>query len=510
MVEILRLEASTNTQVKSDFISCISHELRSPLHGIMTTIELMQKYIKDSPLLSMMDMIESCSSTLLDTFDNLLEFVKINGRVRDAELPGRDSSDSHSSNTDAENVVVDLVCLVEEILEIVLLGHSAGLQMEAGLRKDNQEASANGVQQHLPIPLLVTAYVERSCDFVLILDPGAWKRIILNIVSNALKYTEVGSKDAVLKVLAGADGGPRHISFSAVDTGVGMSQEFLKYHIFTPRKQENALSPGTGLGLSMVKSIVESFRAKLLVENHQQEGTRIIVNIPLHDKIETSATSQEKGTSDSQDELRGLSLSLMSIESDASSACKRFPRIVRSPKVLQRCIRNICENDLGMTVFEAPLDINLDTDVVFLDIHSVTDELDLDALFPRRLTETPPAPAIILGSGAKGLSHSLSNRRFVCINSPITGKKLLATLHTTTSTKSTSSVLSDIELSHSIDETTTSTSQKNDVARSPRIALSASPENKPPLSAPSLPDKLPERPKQTQVVSQAQSTTLQT
>jgi hypothetical protein len=163
-----------------------------------------------------------------------------------------------------------------------------------------------------------------------------------------------------------------------------------------------------------------------------------------------------------------------------------------------------------MTVFEAPLDIDLDTDVVFLDIRSVTDELDLDALFPRRLTETPPAPAIILGSGAKGLSHSLSNRRFVCINSPITGKNLLATLHTTTSTKSTSSVLSDNELSHSIDETTTSTSQKNGVARCPRIALSASPENKPPLSAPSLPDKLPERPKQTQVVSQAQSTTLQT
>jgi hypothetical protein len=48
------------------------------------------------------------------------------------------------------------------------------------------------------------------------------------------------------------------------------------------------------------------------------------VNIPLHDKIETSATSQEKGTSDSQDELRGLSLSLMSIESDASYAHPRF------------------------------------------------------------------------------------------------------------------------------------------------------------------------------------------
>jgi signal transduction histidine kinase len=220
LVEILRLEASTNTQIKSDFISSISHELRSPLHGIMTTIEHMQDYIKDSHVLSITDMVESCSSTLLDTFDHLLRFAKINSRVRDAKPIGRGNPGSHSSNAGAKNVVVDLTSLIKEVLEIVTLGHFAGLQMEASLRMEDKEASANEVQHYSPNPLLVTTYVEKSRNWTMSLDTGAWKRILLNVLSNALKHTESGSIDVVLRIPADTDGGPRNISFSVNDTGV--------------------------------------------------------------------------------------------------------------------------------------------------------------------------------------------------------------------------------------------------------------------------------------------------
>lgn len=82
MAEVFRLEAATNTQAKSDFVSSISHELRSPLHGILATTELIQNSdsAQDPELLAMVDMIESCGNTLLDTFNHLLEFSNINSR----------------------------------------------------------------------------------------------------------------------------------------------------------------------------------------------------------------------------------------------------------------------------------------------------------------------------------------------------------------------------------------------------------------------------------------------
>lgn len=76
MSEVSRLEAAALSDVKSNFIASVSHELRSPLHGILAGTELLRESIKSSEEVSMLDTIASCGTTLLDTVDHLLDFAK--------------------------------------------------------------------------------------------------------------------------------------------------------------------------------------------------------------------------------------------------------------------------------------------------------------------------------------------------------------------------------------------------------------------------------------------------
>ena len=89
------------------------------------------------------------------------------------------------------------------------------------------------------------------------------------------KYTKSDYIDVHLSLLETDGENPPQIGFSASDTGVGMSQDSLKYHLFTPFMQENVLTPGTGLGLSLLKSIVESLQGKIFVDSRSGEGTRL-------------------------------------------------------------------------------------------------------------------------------------------------------------------------------------------------------------------------------------------
>jgi signal transduction histidine kinase/CheY-like chemotaxis protein len=437
MVEILRLEALANAQSKSDFVSSISHELRSPLHGIVATIELMQEDVQDPGLLSMMEMIELCSSTLLDTFDHLLRFAKINSHTSSA--PSNPSNPRPDGAPDPKRVV-DLGSLLEDVVEVVSLGHSQALQMELGLKKEQHDAHADETELAPSKPVLVMTYIESDCDWLLHIETGAWKRILMNVLSNALKYTELGHIDLSLRMSKKAHNSPRYINLSVTDTGVGMSIEFLKYHLFTPFMQENHLSPGTGLGLSLVKSIVESLGGNISIESRQREGTCVTINVPIDEDSripETSKTPNRKETFAAENESGGQSLGLVSIVPPEKGSSETVPRIVSSPRVLQRTVRNICQGKLDITVVESSEKAIPETDIVMLDTYALTlaDDLDWGPLFAG-FTILPSV--IVLGTAAKGLEQCLNIRKVTYLDSPITGQKLQAALLTAQTTKNTS------------------------------------------------------------------------
>jgi signal transduction histidine kinase len=82
MAEVARLDVVGADRAKSDFISSISHELRSPLHGILASVELLHDTTVDLFQYGMIDTIERCGRTLLDTIQHVLDFAKINTFTR--------------------------------------------------------------------------------------------------------------------------------------------------------------------------------------------------------------------------------------------------------------------------------------------------------------------------------------------------------------------------------------------------------------------------------------------
>ncbi|KAH7089186.1 hypothetical protein FB567DRAFT_591294 [Paraphoma chrysanthemicola] len=423
MAEIFRLEVATGTQQKSDFISSISHELRSPIHGILATVQLMQDSLQGSRLLSMTHMIESCSNTLLGTFDHLLEFSKINSLKGGTHSTTRAKSDTNKPHS--QELAIDLSSLVEDVLQAVVLGHVSSSQIESGLKKEHQVPLDTGAEA-LSLPALITTHIDHTIDWTLYTDPGAWKRILLNILSNAVRFTASGYIEVTLGMSEDTGVGRRCINLSVADNGVGMSREFLKYHLFTPFMQENSFVSGSGLGLSIVKNIVESLDGTILVESRQYEGTRVIVNIPYDKDLDMSGGPAAAEIATSSDRFLNVTLGLVSIASGTTPS-STTPRITTPPKLLQRCLRSICETCFGMTVFDdLPLAALLEKDVVLLDTHALqsTDMLNLQQHFPELMSAIASRPVVVLGSTTGGVEQFFRREGAAFISSPITRKSL--------------------------------------------------------------------------------------
>ncbi len=113
-------------------------------------------------------------------------------------------------------------------------------------------------------------------------QPGAFRRIIMNLLGNALKYTTRGyvriKLDATemddLQPAGTAEPIPRScVTLTVTDTGKGISSDFIRTKLFTPFAQENSLSSGTGLGLSIVRSIIALLEGEIAVKSELGRGT---------------------------------------------------------------------------------------------------------------------------------------------------------------------------------------------------------------------------------------------
>ncbi|OAF98849.1 uncharacterized protein CC84DRAFT_1210689 [Paraphaeosphaeria sporulosa] len=431
MAEVFRLEALTNTQAKSDFVSSISHELRSPLHGIQATTELIQGSIKDPVLLSLADMIESCSNTLLETFDHLLEFSNINSRARDAPLAEETTpTRGESTNVHKKKEAIDMRALVEDVVDAGSLRHLSDVGLNHGLTKKRREATG-GREEPFPCDsVMITTNIENNHDWVICTDTESWKRILFNVVGNALKFTTSGHIEVALKMLEQTHADSPCISLSVTDTGIGMSPEFLKYHLFAPFMQENNLSSGTGLGLSIVKSIVDSLSGRIYVESRLHQGTRITVNVPFERESDSLSRLHVGRTLAQQDRLQGLSLGLLSIALPYSPVTEPILRIVSPPMVLLRSIRNICEGRIGMTVTDVSENVSPNVEVLVIDAHALlsADRLDYEINPSNFAPEATPRAIVFLGVPVKAIARRFGKGHAVCVNPPITGQKVLAGL----------------------------------------------------------------------------------
>ncbi len=411
MAEISRLEALAASRAKSDFVSSLSHELRSPLHGIMASSELLRDVISDRFLLSTLDMLDSCASTLLDTFNNLLDHAIV----------------THSGTSSLSGIRnVDLGELVEDVVEAVKLGHQSG-------NVSDLQTSATGGRGSAGLPLLVTVQIAKY-PWNLPLNVGAWKRIVMNIFGNSFKYTSAGHIEVGLKVVTKKDraGIPSDfILFTVEDTGSGMSSDYLKYHLFTPFSQEDSHATGMGLGLSIVQQLVNDLGGVVNVKSSLGIGTSVEILVPLDNDFtntDTTAvgTSQpDQQLSSERSDLHGRTVCLITPEECAATGGTKF-EITKEARswsaTVEKAIRANAGTRLGMQVVLATEeDPTPDADLYILDCNPIGEETQEGRERILQSWEGRVAPLVLLCSTS---GSPCIDGRGVHLHQPIGPRKL--------------------------------------------------------------------------------------
>lgn len=278
LAELHRLEAQTSDRAKSDFISTISHELRSPLHGILGSVECLQEQPTDNFSAGLISQVEICGRTLLDIVDHLLDFSKINHQSKSRVSTNPDgSSDRLTSKGSKRTRLGGMMALDAD----VALDHVTEEVVETAVYSF---CCSRGTEVIMNRKVAVILDIDRISDFDwrFHVPLGAWKRVCINLVSNALKYTNKGHIKIALKANALPDKKKRsQVTFTVTDTGRGMSRDFMENHLFRAFAQEDSLIEGTGLGMNLVAKIVKSFDGKIEVNSEQGVGSSFSITVPL-------------------------------------------------------------------------------------------------------------------------------------------------------------------------------------------------------------------------------------
>ncbi|RAL14088.1 sensor histidine kinase/response regulator [Aspergillus homomorphus CBS 101889] len=301
-----QLEWTATEKSKSDLLSSVSHELRSPLHGMLTSTELLQSTGLESAQQDMVTMIETCGLTLLDTMNHLLDFTKINNLTLAHKRTGGTASVLDRLMTDFE-----LDTLIEDVADSLYVGHRSLINASkiAGRYLQTGTAMSSGATKTSnPDDLSVIVQIEDLGSWNIQSLSGGWRRIVMNILGNAFKFTRSGYIEISLAKKVQRDVGSKQVfaHFSVTDTGCGISPDFLEHQLFKPFAQKNILTEGVGLGLSVVNQVVTYLGGEVDVKSTIGVGTQVDVYVPLDFVAEKFAPPEPIPSSITRVSLVGL------------------------------------------------------------------------------------------------------------------------------------------------------------------------------------------------------------
>ncbi|KAK6073689.1 hsp90-like protein [Seiridium cupressi] len=318
MAEIYRAQEALVNKSKTDLLGSLSHELRSPLHGVVLGAELLQDTELDLFQRDVLNSIENCCRTLMGTIDHLLDWTKIN-KFKQESLADRQSgragrrrgSLEHSNQSIETGMMsrtsdVDVGVIAEQVVESIFAGHSfqtmSVMRMVEDKKSGNPDvdsirtldsmqaaesmSSSTGRAGDIQIALggvVVTLSIDANLPWTFVTQPGALRRILMNLVGNALKFTNQGFVEVRLgqESVPNARSSLRLVTIAVSDSGRGIGQEFLRHQLFKPFAQEDNMVVGAGLGLSLVKSIVSTLGGHINVESKVGVGSTLVVKLPL-------------------------------------------------------------------------------------------------------------------------------------------------------------------------------------------------------------------------------------
>ena len=261
-------QAKNANEAKTRFLFNMSHDIRTPMNAIVGFSGLLEKNLQNErKAKEYLEKIQSSSNLLLRIINQVLEMARIESGTAVLQLKAEDMD---------------------------ALFHRVNTVFEEDVRKKN-------LQYH--------AVLDVRHHYV-VCDQTKLQEIMLNIISNAIKYTPEGHSIYV-EVHEAVSENPSKIRyiFSCEDTGIGMSEEYLP-HIYEEFSREHSTTenkvPGTGLGLHIIKSMIELMGGSIKVESRQGIGTKFTIDLSFdialkeevygsEDTIESSAIHTIKG-----------------------------------------------------------------------------------------------------------------------------------------------------------------------------------------------------------------------
>ena len=247
--------ADRANKVKTDFLHRMSHDMRTPLNSILGLLQICERNSDNEVLLcESHEKIRTAARHLLSLIDDTLQASKLGeGKLELVCEP------------------VDLARLQTDVADIMQLpAANAGVSMEDHQKKES----------------IAHRYVLGSELYL--------RQIFLNIYSNCVKYNRRGGKVITHVVSSKQPDGKILVRWEIADTGIGMSQEFLK-HVFEPfSREENAGNgvSGTGLGMPIVKQLVELMGGSIKVSSKLNVGSTFVISIPFESAVQPQKAEQ--------------------------------------------------------------------------------------------------------------------------------------------------------------------------------------------------------------------------
>ena len=264
-------KAEAANRAKTEFLQRMSHDIRTPINGICGMVDMADYYADDVEKQSeYRGKVKSASRLLLEMLNDVLDMSKL-----------------ESGEVVLEEIPLNLGSIFEEVLVVIE-------QMAA--------------DQNIRIMWEEKEIIHRN----LIGSPSHVKRILMNILSNAVKYNkENGDIYISCREIVSEQPEMMTMEFVCRDTGIGMSEAFQK-QIFEPFAQEDVGSrtkyAGTGLGMPITKKLVEKMGGTISFESKEGAGTTFVIRIPF--RIDTDRDSKVEAGEKTEASIRGLHILL--------------------------------------------------------------------------------------------------------------------------------------------------------------------------------------------------------